>query len=106
MAKAKDDMPLEFLQCRDLQHSWDATDIFVTQPTPNELRRELTCTRCGGIKAQLLDLRTFEVLSTSYEMPIGYRVRGGLKKQEARKLHMQQSAAWSPAKRKPKAVKR
>lgn len=75
----------DFLDCRDLLHAWDATSATITQPDKNHLARQITCLRCGTIKHQLLDIKSFELVSTKYETPQGYRLPRGVRKTDVRK---------------------
>lgn len=61
-----------YLTCRDLHHHWRVIGYY---RRGNEIRRQLNCERCGGVR---VDRRLGGVrLSPSYAMPEGYRIPGG-----------------------------
>lgn len=73
-------MPDEFMDCRDLRHSWvkvkgyttiDGTDVKKTY-----VSRELQCLRCGCVRTDVINVRTFDRVSSSYMYQEGYTVKG------------------------------
>ena len=88
MADIATDYSQDFLDCRDMLHAWDADSSTITQPDKAHLARQLTCHRCGAIKHQLLDIKSFELVSTRYEMPIGYSLPKGVRKTDVRKANI------------------
>lgn len=100
MADIAKDYDHNYLVCRDMLHAWDADSSTITQPDKAHLARQLTCHRCGTIKHQLLDIKSFELVSTRYEVPIGYRLPAGVRKTDVRKANIsRQLRTNKPAKR-------
>jgi hypothetical protein len=88
MADISADYSQDFLDCRDMLHAWDASSTTITQPDKDHLARQLTCLRCGTIKHQLLDIKSFELVSTRYEVPLGYRLPRDVHKTDIRKANI------------------
>jgi hypothetical protein len=88
MANIASDYSQNFLDCRDVLHAWDTSNSTITQPDRAHLARQLTCFRCGTIKHQLLDIKTFELVGTKYELPIGYRLPKGVTKTDVRRSNL------------------
>lgn len=102
MANIADTYSQDFLDCRDMLHAWDSKSSTITQPDPHHLARQLTCTRCGAIKHQLLDIKSFELVSTRYEMPQGYALPKGTRKTDVRKANITRQFGGSiPKQRRP-----
>ena len=95
MANIASDYSQDFLDCRDMLHAWDSASSTITQPDPQHLSRQLTCHRCGAIKHQLLDIKSFELVSTRYETPIGYSLPKGVRKTDVRKANIGRQLATS-----------
>jgi hypothetical protein len=87
-------MPDEFLECRDIRHLWevtrnyhvvDAVEDAGIQPRMGHntfVERKLRCTRCGMVRSDAYVIakrarwQGLERLSSTYTMPEGYGVQG------------------------------
>ena len=81
-----EDMPQAFLACRDMRHQWKP---FTAQINDAEgtVERNFRCPRCKTIRHDLLHLRDWTILGTSYTYPDGYLVKGaGRATQDTRAL--------------------
>jgi len=67
-----DEMPTEFVVCRDLHHSWDPYTAFKIKGGWDD---RLRCSKCGTIRSRILDDDGF-ILSARYEYADGYRIKG------------------------------
>lgn len=83
--KALTTLPEEFLDCRDMRHSWKRKQDYRPREQAEGGRRSrlspllyrlLVCTRCGCEREDVIYSRTFERLSTSYKYPEHYQMRG------------------------------
>lgn len=79
--KRLEDLPQDFLDCRDMMHAWKRVKSYIPlgldPANPKQLLREMECLRCGTIKRDVFTARTLERTSTSYSHPAGYLIRGG-----------------------------
>lgn len=65
----------DFLQCRDLRHSW--RPFWAVQlPRGKGFEEELHCSRCGAARVRLLDGEGFVVASRMKRYPDGYLFKG------------------------------
>ena len=75
------ELPDDFLDCRDMLHAWSRTKSYVplgrNEKHPSELLRETVCIRCGTVKRDVYSARTLERQSTTYVHPAGYIIKGG-----------------------------
>ena len=75
-----DEIPVEYLWCKDTQHAWDA-DSQVTRQVFNrrlekwEIWRTMRCDRCGTHKTQKMT-KACQLLRTDYDYPDDYHVAG------------------------------
>jgi hypothetical protein len=77
-----DDIPTEYLWCRDMRHAWDpdsmtSREVFNRRIERWEVWRTVRCMNCGGYKTQKLT-KAFQLLGTDYDYPEGYHVEGSL----------------------------
>jgi hypothetical protein len=74
------ELPDEFLDCRDMMHAWKRTKSYVpVGENPAKaalLLREMECVRCGTIKEDTFSARSLERVSTQYKHPTGYLIKG------------------------------
>jgi hypothetical protein len=75
-----DDIPAEYLWCRDMRHGWDpdslvSREVFNRRIERWEIKRTVRCLNCGGHKTQVLT-KGYQLLRTDYEPPPDYRVEG------------------------------
>jgi hypothetical protein len=98
------DMPLAFLDCRDMQHAWIRSHVTQVQGAPI-IERVRRCTRCKTEFVEDISKATGEVIGKQYRyadgylMPAGYgRIVGAAKGQ----LRLFSLASWpsEPAARK------
>lgn len=81
MAKNRriDDIPEDYLACRDLLHAWTPYDARIRRADTTgrrEIHRVLRCSRCKTLRTQRLDMQG-RILSNSYsEYPEGYLLTG------------------------------
>lgn len=71
------DIPENFLWCRDVLHSWDPYNAKVSRnkvARRREMHQILICTRCGALKTRTMTL-TGELLRNSYSYPEGYLLK-------------------------------
>lgn len=91
---ALEQVPPEFLACREMAHPWRVTSAFrVVDTTKEEDRRprggfrlfaerRLTCQRCGMIRSDAFAMgtraghTTLHKISSQYEAPEGYAISG------------------------------
>jgi len=75
-----EELPDEFVECRDLRHSWALLQKFhpVDGKTKrvNYVVRTLKCVRCRTERTDVLDVRTFDRVSTAYHYAEGYTIKG------------------------------
>lgn len=93
LKKTLEKLPDNFMDCRDMKHSWVRLQDFRPkelhtegaqpgQPGRQKVRmsplvyRQLICTRCGCVRTDTVFLRTFEKLSTTYAYPEDYQLPG------------------------------
>lgn len=72
-----DDIPDQFLWCRDFLHAWDAYDFHVRRNAVtrrNEMNQVVRCVRCGTIKTRIMTT-SGEILRNSYQYPDGYQLK-------------------------------
>ena len=69
-----DDIPDEFLLCRDLGHAWAPHDVKISRKF-GEIHRILQCRSCPTQRTQILDMDGYAKRSR-YEYPEGYVLRG------------------------------
>lgn len=69
-------MPTEFLDCRDLRHSWQRMAVGTKRRTALEKLGQWEsirwCDRCGMRRTDLMELDTWMLLDRRYEAPEGY----------------------------------
>jgi hypothetical protein len=69
------DLPDEFLLCRDIRHQWDLLPT-ATRLTSKEgvrvMERTLHCDRCGAVRVEVISLVTFKVIARTYGYPEGF----------------------------------
>ena len=75
-----DEIPAEYLWCRDMQHGWDpdslvSREVFNRRVERWEVWRTVRCMNCGGHKTQKLT-KGFQLLRTDYDYPPDYTVEG------------------------------
>lgn len=120
VAEGLKQLPENFLDCRDLKHSWQkqanyrpreqhmepGTGQVKTRVSPL-LYRNLVCTRCGTGRTDVIYARTYERLSVSYTYPENYQMPGvprGVKsstilRQESVRRAMEEVANAQPGER-------
>lgn len=87
VAKGLRSLPENFLDCRDLKHSWRKVSNYRPREMHTEggksktrisplLYRTLECQRCGTVRTDTIYARTFERLSVSYDYPEAYTMPG------------------------------
>lgn len=69
-----DDIPDEFLLCRDLGHAWAPHDVRISRKY-GEIHRILQCRSCPTQRTQILSLDG-EIKRSRYEYPEGYVLVG------------------------------
>jgi hypothetical protein len=75
-------MPNAFIECRDMRHAWKVVQSYryiddgETTRTPKYVSRKLECNRCGCVRTDVLNVRTFDKVATSYDYPEGYTILG------------------------------
>lgn len=80
-SKRLHDMPNAFIQCRDMRHAWEVVRSYHLDTTaegkkPQYVSRQLECNRCGCVRTDVLNVRTFDKVATSYDYPEGYTILG------------------------------
>lgn len=83
LAEALENLPDEFIRCRDLRHSWDVLNDFhvaihVGQKI-QEIHRDLICLRCTATRKEVYHRGAYGGLlkvSNSYKLPKGYQIHG------------------------------
>lgn len=71
-------MPVSFLDCRDMRHAWKRLDgyhPFGESDQKKYVARKLVCTRCGCERTDVINVQTFDRISTSYHYPTGYQIK-------------------------------
>ena len=70
-----------FSECRHLMHAWEHSGWL--RP-PGELVQELVCLRCGTVRIDRFNVRSFERVGRSYTYPNGYLapIGSGLRKHD------------------------
>lgn len=87
VAKGLRTLPDNFLDCRDLKHSWRKINNYRPREMHTEggkaktrisplLYRTLECVRCATQRTDVIYARTFERLSVSYDYPEAYTMPG------------------------------
>lgn len=77
-----EDLQDDYLECRDLRHSWRRSslhDISVTRNTSGkviEFTRVITCARCGCERHQTYSVPSMEIRRSRYNYPHGYLLAG------------------------------
>lgn len=69
-----DQIPEQFLFCRDFLHAWDPYNAKVSRnkvTRRNEVHQILICTRCSTLKTRIMTTGG-EMLRSSYSYPDGY----------------------------------
>lgn len=75
LAAKVQELPENWLMCRDVRHSWDVTEDFhVTKSKGTkvqEIRRTLTCLRCGTLRLEVHHITSWglEKVSQGYKYP-------------------------------------
>lgn len=72
MVKNVDDVLEQFLDCRDLGHSWQHHDAIESRTT---ITRIVVCSVCGTQRLQLLDTRGY-LRRSNYKYATGYLLKG------------------------------
>lgn len=72
--KSVEDIPDEFLLCRDLGHAWAPYDVRVSRKA-QEIHRILQCRTCPTQRTQILSLDG-EIRRSKYDYPEGYVLSG------------------------------
>jgi len=77
------DMPGAYIKCRDMRHAWEvirgyrATEALTDNARkPTHVSRQLECSRCGCVRTDVLNVRTFDKVATSYDYPESYVILG------------------------------
>lgn len=82
LANALTKLPDEWVDCRDMRHSWRVSvDFHVSEAAgrhPNEIRRELVCTRCETIRKEVYHhtARGLDKVHQGYAYPEEYQIKG------------------------------
>lgn len=80
----------KFLDCRDLGHSWEPVGDVVSERSEATLSftRTLRCSRCMTERRDQYHFAqgTVQKRKAGYTYPVGYQVKGGLSRGEARVL--------------------
>ncbi|GAC1527459.1 MAG: hypothetical protein NVS3B1_17800 [Marmoricola sp.] len=84
IAKGLKALPENFLDCRDLRHSWKKAADYRPREQKMEggtklsplLYRSLICARCGTGRTDVIYARTYERLSVAYTYPENYQIPG------------------------------
>lgn len=104
------DVPLEYRECRTIQHAWRYTTVEVDG---GDYVQGLGCTRCGTERFVRIDSRTGELHGSRYHYGRGYLLRGGgldpgeraiLRLQAVEAQFSGQKVAKPKRKRSPRAV--
>jgi hypothetical protein len=73
-------MPNVYIQCRDMRHAWVVAQSYryidEGKKAPKYVSRKLECSRCGCVRTDVLNVRTFDKVATSYDYPEGYTILG------------------------------
>ncbi len=69
-----DDIPDDYLLCRDLGHAWAPHDVKVSRKA-GEIHRVLKCRNCPTERTQILSTSGF-IVRSRYEYPEGYVLPG------------------------------
>jgi hypothetical protein len=111
------DIPDEFLKCRDMRHWWKETrSLHITESSPegDVVERHSECKReCGTSKSEIYLLRVdrwgvqrLEFVRTSYDYPEGYLMPAMVQADHAREIlrfeSMRRSLATAKATRRKK----
>jgi len=75
-----DRAPIQFLECRALQHSWDSNKGDVVRDGAR-IEWTLPCDRCGAKKTFVLNRKGQIIKSSRYSYAKGYSIEGGTSKQ-------------------------
>lgn len=74
------DLPDQFVECRDMRHAWKVQQGFHEVKGRGKrsryVARTLKCIRCGGERTDVLNVSTFDRVSTQYHYPEGYQIKG------------------------------
>lgn len=71
---ALQDLPDNFLQCRDIRHQWKVNGDYT--PDKNVISRSIICTRCQAERMDTYSAKTFDKISTQYRYPANYQIKG------------------------------
>lgn len=72
VTEAAEDMPLEFLDCRDFRHAWRR---YSTSLAPDGTwERVVQCSRCGVLRTEGLSRSGGRLGGPKYEYPDGYLI--------------------------------
>lgn len=69
------DVPLEYRECRTIQHAWRYTTV---ERAGRNYKQGLACSRCGTERHVYIDAKTGELRGASYKYAPGYLMSGGL----------------------------
>jgi hypothetical protein len=72
VSSAAEDMPLEFLDCRDFRHAWRRYSTNLAQDGTWE--RVVRCLRCGVLRTESLTRTGGRISHPRYEYPDGYLI--------------------------------
>jgi hypothetical protein len=91
------DIPEQYLECRDLMHSWQPYDAkMLRSPVTGqrEIHRVLRCIRCQTLKTQRLTPRG-DIIAHSYSYAEHYLLKGGrLPRAERGRLRRVNADRW------------
>ena len=71
------DIPEQYLWCRDVMHSWDPYDFRVSRNKivrRNEMHQVLRCTRCSTLKTRIMTTGG-DLIRAHYQYPDGYLLK-------------------------------
>lgn len=77
-----EDLKDEYLDCRDLRHSWQRSsrhDLLITRNASKkviEFTRVITCSRCGTERHTTLSVPNMAIARSRYVYPVGYLLLG------------------------------
>jgi hypothetical protein len=76
-ARRLGDLPDTYVECRDMRHSWGRRGGYQeVTGSKNLVARDLECSRCGCVRTDVINVSTFDRVSTAYHYPDGYTVKG------------------------------
>lgn len=81
------DLNDNFLECRELRHSWKRQGKYAEiKGSKHLVARTLMCSRCDAIRTDVLNVQTFDRVGSTYHYPTGYTIEGNTLRGGAAKL--------------------